>query len=90
MQDDKITSLDKEVERKMEDISTGKNVFGIGKVVTVKEFILVIIGLENVMFYEKINIADKAIGYVVNILENSVYVALLKKEEDIFIGDLPY
>lgn len=90
MQDDKITSLDKEVERKMNDISTGKNVFGIGKVVTVKEFILVIIGLENVMFYEKINIADKAIGYVVNILENSVYVALLKKEEDIFIGDSAY
>lgn len=62
----------------------------VGKIINIKEFIVEIIGLESVSFYEKINISNKALGYVTKINANSVIVAILLKKEEIVIGDIAY
>ena len=62
----------------------------VGKVINIKEFIVEIVGLDNVSFYEKVNIANKAIGYVTKINVNSIIVALVSKKKEIVIGDSAY
>lgn len=62
----------------------------VGKIINIKEFIVEIVGLESVSFYEKINISNKALGYVTKINANSVIVAILLKKEEIVIGDIAY
>ncbi len=64
--------------------------FDVGKVVNIKEFIVEIVGLDEVSFYEKINISNKAIGYVTKINANNVIVAIIYKEKEIVIGDIAY
>ena len=81
--------LDK-IELKKDSIITGNNVYGVGKVTKIKEFILEVSGLENVSFYEKVNIANKAIGYVTKLEANYTVVALLTKTNDIVVGDSVY
>ena len=78
------------VDQKKEAIIEGKNVFGIGKVTKIKDFILEVSGLDNVSFYEKVNIANKAIGYVTKLDTNYTIVALLTKSSDIVVGDDVY
>lgn len=82
--------ISNEVDAKMETIINNENVYDVGNVVNVKDFIVEISGFDNVMFYEKINIANKAIGYVNCINEDVVVVALLKITEPIVVGDLAY
>ena len=81
--------LDK-VEEKKESIINGTNVYGVGKVTKIKDFILEVSGLDNVSFYEKVNIANKAIGYVTKLEANFTVVALLTRSTDIVIGDDVY
>ena len=64
--------------------------FDVGKVVNIKEFIVEIVGLDEVSFYEKINISNKAIGYVTKINANNVIVSIIYKEKEIVIGDIAY
>lgn len=75
---------------KIDAIKNGSNKFEVGTVSAIKDFIIQVIGLDNVMFYEKVMIADKAIGYVIKIERNFVYVALLKKEQELVVGDMVY
>ena len=75
---------------KITQIANNQNNFGVGKIVNMKEFIIEVVGLEDVSFYEKINIANKAIGYVTKIDTNSIFIAILDKKEEPVIGDLVY
>ena len=75
------------VDEKIDSINTNNNIFEVGTIVKVNNYIVEIAGLDNVMFYEKINIMDKAYGYVNNIREDVVVVALLKIEKKVHIGD---
>ena len=81
--------LDK-VEEKKESIINGTNIYGIGKVTKIKDFVLEVSGLDNVSFYERVNIANKAIGYVTKLEASYCVVALLTKSNDIVIGDDVY
>ena len=56
----------------------------------VKDFIIEVVGLENAAFYEKINIANKAIGYVTKLESNHAIIAVLTQTEKIAIGDEVY
>lgn len=78
------------VKKKIEDIKENNNVYKYGTVVSIKEFIIEVVGLDDVFFYEKIKIADKGIGYVIKISVNSVSVALLEKHAPLAIGDYAY
>ncbi len=80
----------KQVDDKLSEIAKNKNVYAVGEVINVRDFIIEVAGMDNVMFYEKVNIANKAFGYVNAINENSVTVAVLKITASINVGDLVY
>lgn len=87
---DKSDELTKIVNDKMSQIENNNNRFGVGKITNMKEFIVEVVGLDDVFFYEKINLANKALGYVTKIETNRVFVAILHKDEELTIGDLAY
>ena len=75
---------------KLDSIQNNKNIHDTGKVIRVQDYIIEVKGLQNVGFFEKVNISNKAFGYVNEILPNSVIVAILKEEEKIQVGDSVY
>lgn len=82
--------LSKIVDEKIEDISDKSNIYDTGIVTSVKDFLVRVEGMNDVMFYEKINISDKAIGYVNSIQENCITVALVEIKSTINVGDMTY
>ena len=82
--------IQKMVDNKIESINKRNNVYGVGKVVSVKDFILEVVGLESVSFNEKVDIDNKGIGYVVQMKSNRVSVALLSQTKKINVGDSVY
>ena len=76
-----ITNL---VNEKVSKIKEKNNIFDSGKVIKIKDYIIEVSGLENVMFFEK----GKGMGYVNAIYENSVIVAIVKEDKKIEIGDV--
>ena len=86
-EDNYITKI---VDDKIEKINDNLNVYDVGTVTSVKDFLLKIDGMDHVMFYEKINISDKAIGYVNSIQDNYVTVALVEVHCPINVGDMAY
>jgi F-type H+-transporting ATPase subunit alpha len=75
---------------KLEKIEKHDNVYETGTVVKVQDYIVEVRGLENVGFFEQVNIANKATGYVNEILYNSVIVAILKEFDKVTVGDVVY
>lgn len=75
---------------KLEKINDGYNVYDIGIVTEVKDFIIYASGLDNISFYEKVDIAGKATGYVMKLNPNQVVIALLNQKEKIEVGDQVY
>lgn len=80
-----ITNL---VNEKVSKIKTQNNIFDSGKVIKIKDYIVEVSGLENVMYFEKVTIMGKGMGYVNAIYENSVIVAIVKEDSKIEIGDV--
>lgn len=81
------THINNLVESKLKKIKEEKNVFDTGKVIRLKDYIIEVSGLENVAFFEKVIIRGKGMGYVNEIKENSVMVAVVKENQPIKIGD---
>ena len=79
--------LDEQIKNQNEKIEKNENVYEVGTVTVVKDFILEVTGLESVQFYEKVNIGDKGFGYVSKIEKNFVTVSLLHKTQKIVVGD---
>lgn len=82
--------VDKMLEAKMVEIHNQDNIYDVGEVIQVREFIIEVSGMETVMFYEKVNIANKATGYVNSISENHITIAVLKIDAPINVGDTVY
>ncbi|MGE5455540.1 MAG: F0F1 ATP synthase subunit alpha [Ignavibacteriales bacterium] len=80
--------VDELLKEKIVKIKESNNVYDIGKVIRVQDFIIEVKGLDSVSFFEKVNIADKAIGYVDSILPNSVIIAILKETNPVIVGDI--
>ena len=80
-----ITNL---VNEKVEKIKSKNNIFDSGKVIKIKDYIVEVAGLENVMYFEKVVIMEKGMGYVNAIYENSVSIAIVKESSKIEIGDV--
>lgn len=81
------THIDQLVNEKIKEIKEEKNIFDTGKVIRVQDYIIEVSGLENVAFFEKVIIFGKGMGYVNEIRENSVIVAVVKQYQPIQIGD---
>ena len=82
------TNIENLISKKIEQIKTSQNVFDSGKVIKVKDYIVEVSGLEGVTFFEKVTIWEKAMGYVNEIRENSVVVAIVKQNAPIRVGDI--
>lgn len=80
-----ITNL---VNEKVEKIKSKNNIFDSGKVIKIKDYIIEVSGLENVMYFEKVTIMEKGMGYVNAIYENSVSIAIVSENKKIEIGDV--
>ena len=80
-----ITNL---VNEKVSKIKEKNNIFDSGKVIRIKDYIVEVSGLENVMYFEKVVIMGKGMGYVNAIYENSVSVAIVKEYAQIEMGDI--
>lgn len=79
--------IDKLVEKKVKAIQNGENVYEIGRVTKAEGYVLEVDGLSGVGFFERVRIGDKAEGYVTDIRRNSIGVALVKTNGEVYIGD---
>jgi len=82
------THIENLVSTKVKKIKEEKNIFDSGKVIKVQDYILEVYGLENVAFFEKVIIWGKGMGYVNEIRENSVIIAIVKENSPIKVGDI--
>lgn len=82
------THIEDLVTKKIEQIKNKENVFDSGKVIHVRDYIIEVSGLENVRFFEKVIIWEKGLGYVNQINENSVTVAIVRQYAPIQVGDI--
>ncbi|MDD4188165.1 MAG: F0F1 ATP synthase subunit alpha [Bacilli bacterium] len=82
--------VNQELDNKIAKIASQDNVYETGKVVRVRDYIIEVKGLENIGFFEQVTIEDKAIGYVMEILYNTVIIAILKEYDKINVGDIVY
>jgi F-type H+-transporting ATPase subunit alpha len=80
-----ITNL---VNDKVSKIKNKNNIFESGKVIKIKDYIIEVEGLENVMYFEKVIIMGKGMGYVNAIYENHVTINITSENAKIEINDV--
>ena len=85
--DDILTSNFNET---VDSIKNNNNVYNTGKVIKVNDYNIEVVGLNDVSFYEEVNIGEKASGYVFGIYSDRVIIALVKINEEIKPGDMVY
>ena len=78
------------IDKAISDIEANKNVYPTGRVTKVNNYNVEVTGLNDVAFYEEVNVSDKASGYVFGIYPDRVIVALVKINEEIKPGDMVY
>lgn len=74
----------------VDSIKNNDNIYNTGKVIKVNDYNIEVTGLNDVAFYEEVNVSDKATGYVFGIYADRVIVALVKINEEIKPGDMVY
>ena len=74
----------------VDNIKNNDNVYNTGKVIRVNDYNIEVTGLNDVSFYEEVNVADKASGYVFGIYTDRVIIALVKINEEIKPGDMVF
>ena len=82
--------LTKSLNETVDNIKNNENVYNIGRVLKVNDYNIEVTGLNDVSFYEEINISDKGVGYVFGIYSDRVIVALASINEEIKPGDMVY
>lgn len=85
--DDILTS---NLNETVDSIKNNENIYNTGKVIKVNDYNVEVTGLDDVAFYEEVNIADKASGYVFGIYADRVIVALVNVLEEIKANDIVY
>ena len=74
----------------VDNIKNNNNVYTTGKVVKVNDYIIEVTGLNDVTFYEEVNVSDKASGYVFGIYPDRIIVALVNITDHVKPGDMVY
>lgn len=75
------------IAEKVSAIKERKNIYDVGRVSKIFNYIMEVDGLDNISFFEKVTIEDKAEGYVSAINQRNVVIAVTQKTSDIYIGD---
>ena len=78
------------VNKKVEDIKNNDNIFSVGKVIKVNPYTVIVSGLNDITYYEEVNIDDKAKGFVFTVGKNNVTISLIEVKEKINPGDSVY
>ena len=78
------------IDKALNEIETNQNVYATGRVVRVNKYNIEVSGLNDVSFYEAINVAGKANGYIMGIYPNKVIVSLVHVTDEVVPGDLVY
>lgn len=86
MDNEKKDNIDKVIE----DIQENKNIYATGRITRVNKYNVEVSGLNDISFYEAIDISGKASGYVMGIYPNKVIVSLIEIKEEVVPGDLVY
>ncbi|MDR2106091.1 MAG: hypothetical protein LBP24_01630 [Coriobacteriales bacterium] len=81
------TRLNDSIQGKIAAIKNAENVYGMGRIARIRGYIIEVSGLEDVGFFERVVVGDKAEGYVSKIGRNQVTVELIRLLEPIFVGD---
>ena len=81
---------DEKIDNKITEIKNNENVYSTGKVIKISNYMLEASGLNDVSFYEEVNINNVAKGYVLSILSNKVLISLVEVTGEIKTGDLVY
>ena len=85
-----MCDMDNKIDKKLEDIKNNDNVYSVGKVIKVNPYTVIVSGLADITYYEEVNIADKAKGFVFAVGKNTVTVSLVEVGSKINPGDLVY
>lgn len=75
------------VKEKLEKIKKQENVYSIGRVSKIKGYILEVSGLDEATYFEEVKIGTNSLGYVNAIFPNYISVAIIKKNNEIHVGD---
>ena len=78
------------IDKAIEDIGNNQNIYATGRVTRVNKYNIEVSGLNDVSFYEAINVNNKASGYVMGIYPNKVIVSLVHITDEVVPGDLVY
>jgi len=78
------------VDKKVEDIKNNDNIYSVGKVIKINPYTVIVSGLTDITYYEEVNIADKAKGFVFAVGKNSITVSLVEINDKINPGDPVY
>ena len=78
------------VDKVLNEIANNQNVYATGRVIRVNKYNIEVSGLNDVSFYEAINVAGKASGYIMGIYPNKVIVSLVNIDSEVVPGDLVY
>ncbi len=85
--DDVLTN---NINETVDSIKNNNNIYSLGRVIKVNEYNVEVTGLDDISFYEEVNVADKASGYVFGIYPDRVIVSLVKNNGGIRPGDTVY
>lgn len=78
------------VDKKVEEIKSNNNIFSVGKVIKVNHYTVIVSGLNDITYYEEVNIADKAKGFVFAVGKNNITISLVEVNDKINPGDEVY
>lgn len=78
------------VDKAIEDIKNNNNVYVTGRVIKVNKYNIEVSGLNDVEFYEAVDVNNKASGYIMGIYPNKVVISLVEIKENIVPGDIVY
>ena len=71
--------MDDWISQKIRQMQMEDNVYQVGRVTAVKEYILEVEGLEEAAFMERVRIGERAVGYVSAIRRSFVMVAVVRE-----------
>ena len=80
----------KKVDQKVEDIKNNNNIYSVGKVIKVNPYTVIVSGLNDITYYEEVDIAGKAKGFVFAVGKNNITVSLVEVSKEINPGDEVY
>lgn len=78
------------IDKKVEDIKNNDNIYSVGKVIKVNPYTVIVSGLNDITYYEEVNIADKAKGFVFAVGKNNITISLVEVNQKINPGDEVY